>query len=260
MSDMSWARIISRVLVAVAVFVGVGVVAQTGHDDSSPSSNAAHRAIECSRCHQAVAEIGMSGPTKSPVQLCRSCHNSKMTSNELAAQSFHRDQARPCNDCHSFHETSTISAAGRDFKFSRSSGLGLCVACHSGSGNMRALSEGHRLAANVYHSNNTLLTGLTASQACLVCHSENRTVQIDGLDLTAIPQFSERHMHPLGEVTSTGVMREGTMIRKVIDPRLRLFNNRIECQTCHNLTALTKFRLVEFESQQELCKGCHQFE
>jgi hypothetical protein len=240
--------------------LSVGVFAESS-DHELPKNTSAHGRAECSTCHQVVASIGSTQPILTSVQQCRTCHDpARLTTNKFLAESFHQDPSRPCRDCHSFHESSTISATGTEFRFSQSTGMALCVSCHSGNGSLSSLSEGHLIAAKLYHSNADVLSGLTASEACLVCHSENRTVQIDGLVVSAIPQFSERHMHPLGEIKSTGLMRNGTMIRPTIDARLHLFNNRIECQTCHQLTANTRYCLASFESREELCKGCHRFE
>ena len=256
---MDWKRVALRLILGAAVFVGVAVVAQPEHGPASSRSGAAHDRLACTQCHPAVADIGGKISAKNPAQSCRSCHG-LVTENELIANTFHRDNSRNCNDCHSFHETSLVSAGGTEFVFSRHAGFGLCAACHNEAGGLGALSEGHRIASRLFHSNNDLMKGQDASQACMICHSENRTVQIDGLSIGQIPQFNERHTHPLGEIKGGNTMRNGTRVRSDRDPRLHLFNDRIECQTCHQLNAATKYRLVEFESQQELCRGCHEFE
>jgi predicted CXXCH cytochrome family protein len=49
-------------------------------------------------------------------------------------------------------------------------------------------------------------------------------------------------------------------LRWKLDPRIRLFDGRIECQTCHLLGAGTDDLLVEFERKYDLCLGCHEFE
>ena len=249
-----------RFVFAAAAFVGVAVVAQPEQDPSVSKKNPAHTTIACTTCHQAVADIGGGIPARDPGEACRSCHKSLAADGNFIVESFHRNRSRRCNDCHSFHETSTINAAGSEFRFSARAGLGLCAACHNGAGSLAALSPGHLIAAKLVHSNNDLLKDADASTACLICHSENREVQIDGLSFEWIPQFSEQHMHPLGEIANAGVTKNGTRVRTSRDPRLHLFNNRIECQTCHQLNILTKYRLVEFESQQQLCSGCHEFE
>jgi predicted CXXCH cytochrome family protein len=136
-------------------------------------------------------------------------------------------------------------------------GKALCSGCHTVASRLANLSPGHQMAAKIFHSNSDELRGLDASQACMICHSENRNVQIDGNASISAPRFSERHTHPLGEIAYDYVGRQGTRIRQKIDARLQIFNNRIECQTCHNLGSTTRYRLAGFETPQELCAGCH---
>lgn len=247
---------ILRAAFALAVSVGVSVLAKGEGSDSRPTG-ATHSSLSCSNCHQVVASIGteLSGP--SPMQACQGCHARSSLTRGTLGQTFHRDPSRACSDCHSFHQTSNITAASAEFRFSETAGLGLCAACHSPGDGLLMLSPGHQTAARLYHSNADALSGLDASQACLLCHSENRTIQIDGVELSAMPRFSERHTHPVGEFRPGTTGRNGSAIRQNIDPRLHLYNNRIECQTCHQLTALTRHRLVPFESPQALCNGCH---
>ncbi len=140
---------------------------------------------------------------------------------------------------------------------SPSTGKALCVGCHNPSGALSNLSPGHVLAAKIFHSNADELKGLNASQACMICHSENRSVQIDGNTSVAAPQFNERHTHPLGEISYDYVGSQGTRIRPKIDSRLQIINNRIDCETCHSLGSTTKYRLAGFENTQDLCAGCH---
>ncbi len=40
-------------------------------------------------------------------------------------------------------------------------------------------------------------------------------------------------------------------------PRLPLPAGRLECQTCHSLTAGTKDLLIPFADPYALCNGCH---
>lgn len=253
---MVWKNALSIVFFAAVVLAGVGVIAQSEDHDITKSTSA-HKALNCSQCHQVVASIGSTFPGPSPIKQCRTCHSTSSLVQSDLGRIFHSSPERACSDCHSFHHTSAINAAGREFRFSTSSGRALCTACHTGRGDLANLSPGHELAAKLFHSNSEQLTRLTASQACMTCHSENRTVQLDGVSLLSTPQFSDRHTHPLGEVSFSKVGSQGTTIRKNIDPRLHLFGNRIECQTCHDLTSQSKYLLAGFDSPTALCNGCH---
>jgi len=216
-----------------------------------------HTTLECNRCHQVVASIDSEPASSSPLQKCQTCHQRTSLISGLLGETFHANSSRPCSDCHSFHQPSTISVAGAEFRFSETTGLALCASCHSPGARLAMLSPGHLTAARLFHSNVDALSGLDASQACLLCHSEDRVLQVDGMELSTMPQFSERHTHPLGEFRSAYTGSTGSTLRQKIDPRLRLYNNRMECQTCHELTAQTRHLLVSFESPQALCNGCH---
>lgn len=241
---------------AAVVLAGVGVIAQSEDHDSSKSISA-HKTLDCAQCHQVVASIGSTSPGPSPIQQCRTCHSVSSLSHGELGKTFHANPERACSECHSFHHTTRVTAADREFGFSAETGVALCAACHNSGGSVATLSPGHVEAARLYHSNSAILSGLNASQACLVCHSENRTTIVDGMKLSNMPRFSERHTHPVGEIRATSRGADGSTIRTEFDPRLQLFNNRMECQTCHQLTAQTRHRLVRFETPQALCNGCH---
>ena len=246
---------ISRFALAILIFAAVGVVAKgEGHDSGT---TAMHRKLDCSHCHQVIASIGSMQPAPSPINQCRTCHTASSLVTSDLGRTFHSDNARSCAECHSFHETSRISAAGKEFNLSPASGKGLCSGCHAATGTLTNLSPGHLLAAKIFHSNAEEIRGLSASQACMICHSENRSVQIDGNSSIEAPRFSERHTHPVGEISHTYVGSQGTRLRSPIDSRLHVFGNRIECATCHNLASTTRHRLAGFENPQDLCAGCH---
>jgi predicted CXXCH cytochrome family protein len=46
-------------------------------------------------------------------------------------------------------------------------------------------------------------------------------------------------------------------MRNVLDSRIRLFQGKIECVTCHDLTETADDLLVRFEAKYDLCTGCH---
>ena len=48
-------------------------------------------------------------------------------------------------------------------------------------------------------------------------------------------------------------------IRRELDPRIRLFDGDMECQTCHQLATRTRYALAAVESPKALCLGCHEF-
>ena len=249
-------RVLARYVVATFLAMTVAGFA-SGGEEAGKKSPAAHRTLDCSCCHQVVASLGKIEPGPSPIQQCRTCHDQSILANTPVAGAFHKESGRACSDCHSFHQTSHITAGRNEFTLSNSSGRALCAACHSGVGSLALLSPGHIAAAKLYHSNSGLLAGLDASAACLICHGESRRIEVDGVSLSEVPQFSEQHTHPIGEITRRLHGGREISIREFFDPRLPVYDNRIECQTCHQLTANNHYRLAEFDSPQALCNGCH---
>lgn len=245
--------------IGIVLVASIAAVAQPEYTPDHSTTGRTHGGMACGDCHETVADIGATAVVaKNPDRTCGSCHNATLETANSFAAAFHRDKSRRCSSCHSFHETSEITAAGSTFTYSKKSGMGLCAACHNGSGGLDGLSEGHRLAALLFHSNSELLKDVNASTACMVCHATNRVVTINGIAVGNIPQFSDQHTHPLGEVSGIDEVRNTTRIRTTHDPRLPLFDNRMECQTCHQLNAPTQFRLVAFDTPRELCLGCHE--
>ena len=244
----------------MVIIIGVSLLGRAENDPSADAAASAHGNIECSLCQPLVASIDApAGAAIVPTRQCRSCHEPGSQGKSELSNLFHQDPNRSCDGCHFYHDPARIVANGSPFVLSEPAGSVSCLACHNQSGSLAGLSEGHVKAAALFHSDNPALVGLTASQSCLLCHSENRTLQIDGVAVANVPRFDERHMHPIGEMTRSGLQSEGGTIRRSIDPRLRLFNNRIECQTCHSLTSQTRYRLVSFDRPQDLCLGCHTF-
>jgi predicted CXXCH cytochrome family protein len=121
------------------------------------------------------------------------------------------------------------------------------------------VTDGHRdAAAAVYHVDSARLAGLTPSESCLGCHS--RRDGDPGLPASAAyaPRFHEEATHPYGEAMPLGHETGGYSIRRKVDPRIVLFDGRIECQTCHNMADDVDDLLVRFEETYGLCLGCHQ--
>lgn len=221
-----------------------------------PDQPTGHMETDCTRCHPLVADIGATSfsPTDFSRE-CRTCHSARIIGTTDFARSFHQSGA-VCTDCHSFHETSRLRVGEADFSVGDRNNrrTGQCGACHS-SGSLANLSEGHRAATAFYHSDRPLK--LSASQSCLACHGAESKI-VTGIRTEGTPTFAEHGSHPVGIEVVPGSGVPGNRIRAQLDSRLRLVDGRIECQTCHDLTAGNPSRLVTFENQNQLCRGCHE--
>ena len=221
-----------------------------------------HSGVDCTKCHAPVADIGGSDEIPDPGAQCSSCHT-RESLNSNTRLPFHLSTTRQCVECHSFHKPDIVTVRGASFhlRFQRQGSQALCGGCHAGSGDLNHLSAGHRKAAELYHSDNQILTGLTASQACLVCHSSSASMSSVGLSLDGmeIPRFDD-HGHPIEVAVVPGSGQDGNRMRTTLDPRIPLFNQRVECETCHSLTSTSRHLLTGSMNTTELCQGCHQLD
>jgi hypothetical protein len=121
------------------------------------------------------------------------------------------------------------------------------------------LSEGHRAAAGLFHSDYKMLAGLSPSEACMICHSDQARSEIPAtLPLSSIPTFERHGTHPTGGEIVLGRQLANSRIRTSLDPDIQLFGGRIECQTCHSLSSGTQFHLIAGTDSTSLCHKCHE--
>lgn len=227
-----------------------------------------HAGINCSLCHGRTAArallVAVPGGPDPRSRTCRQCHrgDDRPASGLGTDLGFHADPAADCAGCHAFHEPGRVKTAAGDVRaggprLSRAVS-GHCAACHGEGSDLGNLSPAHRAAAALYHGDAAALATQTPSEACLNCHAAGTRStwlhQAGGETLTFNPHAS----HPLGIKVIAGSGRDERSLRKELDPRLRLFAGRLECQTCHSLTAATPDLLVPFEQPYDLCLGCHQ--
>ncbi len=94
----------------------------------------------------------------------------------------------------------------------------------------------------------------------MVCHDQGGS-RVQALDDVAAeasaPTFDPHGTHPVGMEVKAGRGEPGNRIREAIDPRLMLIEGRMECVTCHSLSARTPNRLVAYEDRDDMCRGCH---
>lgn len=241
---------ISSVIVLMTILIRPG---QGGEDPEK-----IHGSLDCARCHAAVATIGETVEVPSTSSQCSSCHN-RSSLNANTRLPFHFSNSRSCTECHSFHHPDMVSAGGSQFhlRFAPMGLQALCGSCHNSENELTNLSEGHRRAAQLYHSDNQLLTGLSASSACMVCHSSH-SPNSDKSSLTQSPPPAfDDHSHPIGILVIPGSGRDGNRIRMTISSRIPRFGSRIECESCHSLNSTGQHLLVGSMNSTELCQACH---
>jgi len=220
--------------------------------DTSPT---AHREAECATCHQGGASI--QHRTESVAKLCADCHAPSAFA--TAKASFHGRSSGRCLACHSFHEPSLVTLAVGAGNQLPTAGVAAnhCQSCHDPRGDLASLSPAHRTAADLYHAAAGKLQDTNPSQACLNCHSNRSNSAWQGKAAGAVLAFNEHASHPYGVQVVPGAGNSSNWIAWEIDERLPLFDGRMECQTCHLLTAGNDDLMIPFETKYDLCKGCH---
>lgn len=223
-----------------------------------------HAGISCRLCHlgnaaratTAGARIGADPRDRA----CASCHREPSAA-QAARLGFHGDGRDNCTSCHSFHDPRTVTTAAGPVALD--GGLGAqsgdhCVTCHADGKNLRALNEAHTDAARLYHAAAQSLDEAPASQGCLNCHDRNSSSDWRTATQAGELTFDLHATHPLGVLVEPGSGMDAARIRRTIDPAIPLFDGRIECQTCHDITAATKDLILPFPSAKDMCLGCHQ--
>jgi predicted CXXCH cytochrome family protein len=244
---------------AAFVIVGFGLLVHLSR--ARQNAKSPHELADCAMCHVAVASVdGESIPVIDPSTKCRTCHV-RLDEFDSPTLTFHDDQNRPCLDCHSYHSPDEVTVGNRSFhaKARASSQRALCSSCHGVDEDIRAISDGHRAAAGLFHSDYKLLAGISPSEACLLCHSEEiRPDEIAALAAGSTPTFERHGTHPTGRTVVLGQQLANSRIRKSIDPDIRLYGGRIECQSCHSLSSADRYHLIAGTDQNTLCLKCHE--
>lgn len=136
-----------------------------------------------------------------------------------------------------------------------------CIACHQPGRSLARISPGHRAARLLYHADLSNLDFPSVSDACLACHARapdgRAALALASIGSMNAPQFHVEASHPYGIEVPLGEGTIQTGIKPQLDPGIRLFSERIECITCHDLTEEGDNQIVQVESTSGLCTGCH---
>ena len=226
----------------------------------------AHTDAACNGCHGAARaaftapSVGATAPAVGDRdRQCRRCHGADAhRTNSFGAHATSRGNA--CTGCHRFHEPGVIATAAGDVDLAafRAGADAHCRSCHAPGRSLQALEGGHREAARLYHAAGADLGDVSPSAACLRCHDRESSSDWRASGGGG-PSFDDHRSHPVGVAVTPGSGDAAVSIRWSPDPRLALFDGKLECQTCHQLAAPTRHLLVAFDTPKGLCLGCHEF-
>jgi predicted CXXCH cytochrome family protein len=159
-------------------------------------------------------------------------------------------------------------------------GGGLCSQCHDPSSPQRR--DRHALMLRRAHlrwpddhagrsasSTSTAPAGLfdPESETCLTCHDGSVATDI-GHDSPGFTVGAGGRAlgfpggHPIGvEYPRSPLRRRGAPLRapNMLDDRIRLYDNRVACMTCHNPYAPRRDLLVMSNAGSALCLKCHDY-
>lgn len=248
--------------------------------------------ISCGNCHAApgTTETSLvSGDIdmKSTVNINRSCtsfgcHEYDQALNHpigvpvspiLSAQTVSNASSElTCLTC---HEGGSVSVTNdSDDRVLVSPALTVCQSCHELSGDSQKERAHWRFSQKAHlvplipgstmdnHGDNTMMLGIDdESQTCLTCHDEI-TANISGM--SAMGRSMSRRQkgmsdHPIGMDYQDALSTQSHLFHLLENnqQKLRMFDGKIGCGTCHSLYSPTQFHLAVTHEKSKLCRTCH---
>lgn len=230
------------------------------HPESASTSG--HREAVCADCHTAYASVGKPVEPVDFNRQCRECHGADTSRFYSTGLGFHTNTRIQCLTCHTFHSNSRLSIGEDQVEFSRTAAdpQATCRACHGSERSIEALSPGHRRAAELYHTSLFTKSNISVTQSCLVCHGDGGGVLSTTLSQAAreAPRFESHGSHPVEISLRDRELAPGSRTIGANPAGLDLPQGRIECVTCHDLTAADNSFLAAGLDANELCRACHE--
>lgn len=224
---------------------------------------------KCDQCHLNTPAVGGRILLVSDAdRLCLECHARSETvmSHPYGVKpffplppEFRLDWAgkMTCTTCHEIH------GKRKYLLVVDKTGKALCLSCHRES-LFKKTSSGHEVVSSLLHqpryeetySNQPLDR---ESQECLSCHDGGqaaaRAVNIGGGIWTHAS--GSAGSHPVGVDYRQAVKKGGYRRQELLNRRIRLFDGKLGCSSCHNIYSTLPSLLVTSNSRSALCFECH---
>ncbi len=236
---------------------------------------------ECLNCHSVDASGTVAKHTREPVTIvCKKCHEDVFSKGYI-----HPVNVRPgsvkvprdmplsasgeitCSTCHNMHTPGLTPFGTKSYYLRRfESGKKFCEACHKrGPGtesHQAALGEAHFSAKYIITDPSQKLDSM--SKDCISCHDGSFSSSVmaagtwqHGRDFLRF----DKGGHPIGVDYEEARTRRGSKsdLKPIgaVDRRLRFFNGRVGCGTCHNPYSTIEKQLVMSDRESRLCFSCH---
>lgn len=206
-----------------------------------------------------------------------------------------RASDRGCLSCHHFdralsHPVDIAPSRAVPPELPLADGLMTCLTCHDGPGAVptepaalcagchdraaRRLGDLHALALGRAHIAERVGPGRATgsfsarrgdldreSESCLACH-DGAVASLPGIRMGRQGSPASRMLggrHPIGVVQQPRGVGDTLVPAHLLDRRIRLFDGRVGCGSCHTLYAGEEALLVMSNQGSALCLSCHDF-
>lgn len=262
------------VLAVVTVVVLAATVKQLTARETSPHDGEA----DCGVCHlnspETAAESGEKMLLVQDVdKLCQACHEmdpglshpSHVTSTREIPPEFPLDWAGRlvCTTCHYTHREGHSDKTGYMIR-TESIGRQLCERCHPDLGSRGGGK--HAASFNRTHLDAALAVNARSgldrvSLECLGCH-DGTIAKMKSAPVARSGSMWEHSSiglsHPIGvDYPPRSAGRTKYRAREAVDPRIRFFDGKLGCCSCHEAFFNEKHGLVMSNNRSALCLECH---
>jgi predicted CXXCH cytochrome family protein len=226
---------------------------------------------ECYNCHSDPGGDPMT-LRASVTTLCKPCHLKIMKGSTHPFDVTPRMAAVPldlpltdgkvvCSTCHNIHTESTIVFGIKSYFLRRqvSDVKDFCIACHEGNlqrpGHKELFIVAHEANKYVVTDPNEPIDPLTAE--CIGCHDGSIGPATDFIVGSGVWMHAGSG-HPIGVDYRKARMRgRGLRPMSELNEKIRFFNGRVGCSTCHDWFLDRNVKLVMELDRSIICIECH---
>ncbi len=208
----------------------------------------------CEDCHSQVSELSHPVDIRPSMLMpkgfklkdgrlsCITCHRGESALEHAASRQNHDKLLRGsrrgrdfCLNCHAASDTQAMH--------------GMVLGQVHGSNNPMAAEIG--FASTAASSENAFTQRPVTSQTCMDCHQG-----------TGGPDIGHGHSYNVPYTNKfaglTGIRHMGLKAKSQLDPRIRLFDGKVQCLSCHSPFSDHSKMLVMDNRSQQLCRACHE--